>query len=649
MGLSGYGGNILYVDLTSGSVKKDQMDPDLARKYIGGSGLNIKLASELIAPGAGPLSAGNAIILGTGPFNGTIIPGSSRLTLLYESPLNGSLMQNSGGGNFSGFLKFSGYDHLVITGQARKPVYLKIQDDSIELLDAGDLWGRDSFETADELRLRHEPCSVMPIGQAGENLVKISLAQIDKGGTVGSGGLGAVMGSKNLKAIVAMQGTKEIKIADPQRLNQIVEELLKRIMSYHLRDEMMQGGAMTMTAGWLPEGVLSRSSSVLMPYPPGTPEIQSRIYDLHKQSRRKIACMACPMSDKDRLDLAKTGITTYDTAVFAETAIMTASPAYSYSETPFLKRYSDALSYIDMTNRYGIDRLYSFQGLIDFVITLYEQGVLTSADTGGLALDRSFETLLKLVKMTAFRQGFGDILADGVSGAARRIGKGADKYVQNVIKGQFVNRDPRLWGLGPMEFEMLVYPGRPLGVATAMGAATYNPGSPIEELKRQAARCGVPGEALGRIFSGGSFNIGRLARHGEDFFGLFNMLGQCHRLYISRFFSLKILAELYTAVTGVEATEADLISASDRAWNLWKLMNSRAGFTRYHDEPPEVWFQPLKGASRTYRLMDYFHATELSRKDVDRYLDDYYDERDWDKTTGQPAAGKLKELGLTGF
>ena len=162
---------------------------------------------------------------------------------------------------------------------------------------------------------------------------------------------------------------------------------------------------------------------MLMPYPPGTPEIQSRIYELHKQSRRKIACMACPMSDKDRLDLAKTGITTYDTAVFAETAIMTASPAYSYSETPFLKRYADALSYIDMTNRYGIDRLYSFQGLVDFVITLYEQGVLTSADTGGLALDRSFETLLKLLKMTAFRQGFGDILADGVLGAARRIGE----------------------------------------------------------------------------------------------------------------------------------------------------------------------------------------------------------------------------------
>ena len=646
MGLPGYAGHILFVDLTVGSVKKKPLDPGLALQYIGGSGLNVRLASELVPPDTEPLSPGNAIILGAGPFNGTLIPGSSRLSLLYKSPLNGSFIQNSGGGNFSGFLKSSGYDHLVFTGRSRKPVYLKIQDHKVELLDAGDLWGKDSFATTDELRLRHEPCSILPIGQAGENLVNISVAQIDKGGTVGSGGLAAVMGSKNLKAIVAMQGTEEIKIADPRRLKVIIDELLKRVMNYHLRQEMMRGGAMTMTSGWLPEGVLTRNSSVLMPYPPGTPQIQAGIYELHKQSRRKIACMACPMSDKDRLDLTEKGFTTYDSAVFAETAIMTTSAAYGTSESHLQDRYADALRYVDMTNRYGIDRLYSFQGLIDFVVTLYEEGVLTGADTG-VALDRSFETLLKLVRMTAFRGGFGDILADGILGAARRIGRGADRHVQNVIKGQFVNRDPRLWGLGPMEFEMLVYPGRPLGVAAAMGSATYNPGSPLEEIKRQALRCGVPEEALKRIFCGGSFNIGRLARHGEDFFGIFNMLGQCHRLYISRFYSLQTLAELYTAVTGAEATAADLKSASDRAWNLWKLMNARAGFARSRDEPPEIWFQPLEGPGRSYRLRDYFQASELSREDVDRYLDDYYDERDWDKTSGLPTAGKLEELGLS--
>ena len=143
-----------------------------------------------------------------------------------------------------------------------------------------------------------------------------------------------------------------------------------------------------------------------------------------------------------------------------------------------------------------------------------------------------------------------------------------------------------------------------------------------------------------------SFNVGRLARHGEDFFSLFNMLGQCHRLYISRFYSMKILAELYSAVTGIELTPADIKLAGERTWNLWKLINYRAGFNRKDDEPPEIWFQPLKGVDKEYHLKDYFGATSLTREDVDRLLDDYYDERGWDKQTSLPTTKKLKELGL---
>jgi len=140
--------------------------------------------------------------------------------------------------------------------------------------------------------------------------------------------------------------------------------------------------------------------------------------------------------------------------------------------------------------------------------------------------------------------------------------------------------------------------------------------------------------------------VGRLAKHGEDFFNLFNMFGQCHRLYISRFYSMKILAELYSAVTGIETTPADLKLASERVWNLWKLINCRAGFDRKDDEPPEIWFQPLNGVDREYHLKDYFGTTDLAREDVARLLDDYYDERGWDKETSLPTATKLEELGL---
>ena len=647
MGPPGYAGSILYIDLTSGSIGKEPLDPEMARTFIGGAGIINKLAYDLIPPDVDPLSPQNAIIIGTGPFNGTMIPGCSEVMITYKSPLNGSFPHSNDGGNFSHFLKSSGYDHIVITGRSDKPVYLKIHDEDVELCDAGDLWGVDVFDTTDELRRRHEPCSVIPIGQAGENLVSISVTQIDKGGTVGSGGLCAVMGSKNLKAMVAVQGTKGIAVADPQRLQRLVDEILARVAKYHLRDEMMQGGSMAMTAGWVPEGAIARNSSVLMPYPPNTKELQAKVYEFHKQSRKKIACITCPMSDKDRLDLAERGIVTYDTAIFSEMGIMTASPASGHrAEGSPLDRYADALHYSDMVNRYGIEKIYSFMGLVDFVVTLYEQGIITKQDTGGIELNREFDTLIKLVEITAFREGFGDILADGVVGAARRIGKGADKQVQNVIKGQFALFDPRLWGLGPMQFEQMVYPGRSLGVAAGMGAATYSPGWPIRELKKQADRCGVPEEAIGRIFTEDSFNVGRLAKHGEDFFNLFNMLGQCHRLYISRFYSMQILAELYSAVTGIETTPADLILASERVWNLWKLINYRAGFDRKDDEPPDIWFQPLKGVDTQYHLKDYFGTTALTREDVARLLDDYYDERGWNKETSLPTAKKLKELGL---
>lgn len=648
MDFPGYGGKILYVDLTRGRTRKKTLAADLIRTYIGGAGICNKLAWE-IDPKTDPLSPENAIIIGTGPFTGTTVPGSSEVMITYKSPLNGAFPYSCGGGKFAAFLKSSGYDHMVVTGRSEKEVYLKIEDEDVQLCDAAELYGKDSFETTDILGQRHEPCSVIPIGQSGENLVNISVSQIDKGGTIGSGGLPAVMGSKNLKAFVAVMGTKGITVADPRKVKKIVDEILNRVNSYHHRKEMMVGGAMAMTSGWVPEGVIAKHSSKLIPYPQDTKEIQSQIYHIHRESRKKIACITCPMSDKDRIDLIDQGMTIYDTAIMSEGSIMTISSAFGHSNrTSPLDRYTETLRYFDLTNRYGIDRLYSFRGLVDFVISLYEDGIITREDTG-LELNRELSTLIELVKITALREGFGDVLAEGAAGAARRIGRNTEEYLQNVIKGQFVPFDPRLRGLGPMEFAQLTYPGRCFGAAGAMGAPTYSPRSPLPQFIKQAKRCGVPEEAMGRIFSKDSFNPGRLAKHAEDFFCMFNLFGLCHRLYMSRFYSVDILAELYSAVTGIEMTPADLKAASERAWSLWKLINYRAGFDRKDDEPPRIWFQPLNGVTKDYPLMDYYHTTELNEKDIDRFLDDYYEEQGWDKRNGIPTPDKLKQLKLDSF
>ena len=628
MQIGGYAGNILYVNLTDGSIRKTPLDEEVVKEWIGGAGINTKLAIDLIPPGTDALSPRNAIILGTGPFNGTFIPGASQTMSIYKSPLNGSFPQSNGGGNFSLFLKSSGYDHLVITGRSPWPVYLTIEDDNINLRHGSDVWGMDGYDAADELRLRHSPCSIIPIGVAGERQVAISVTHIDKVGSIGSGGLAAVMGSKNLKAIVACMGSRTVEAAEPDRLKRLVEEILEKVNGYHLRPAMMDGGSMAMTKEWIPPGIVSRCSSELIPYPADMGELKAQLYDVHKASRKKIACATCPMSDKDRIDLPN-GKTIYDTAVFMEMAAMTYSPALGHAtEGSTAERYALALQYYDLINRMGLDRVYNFQGLADFIITLYEKGIINRARAGGLKLDRSYETLIELVRITAKREGLGDVLADGALSAAHNIGNGAEELVQNVVKGQFIAFDPRMSGFLPMHLGMLVHPGRTLGVSAAMGAPSYSPGWPLHELIKHAERCGVPAEDMARLFTRDSFNPGRLARHGEDFFGLFNMLGQCHRLYISRFYSMQTLASLYSAVTGIRASAADLKSASSRMWNAWRGLNAAAGYTRRDDLPPDVWFKPLKSPDREYRLYDYFLKQELSRDDILKYLDDYYDERE---------------------
>jgi len=608
-------------------------------KFVGGWGINQWLAYHLIPPQVDPLAPENAIIIGTGPFNGTVIPGAAKMTITTKFPINNAFTTAGGGGHFPIMLKSAGYDYVVITGRATKPVYLKISEDGAELCDARGLWGKDQFATTDELRLLHEPCSIIPIGQAGENLVKISVGLIDKGGSVGSGGLPAVMGSKNLKAIVAVQGNHLIRVANRLRLQKVVDEMLSRITDYHLREEMMKGGSMAMTLGWRGGGgTLSKNWSELEPRPPETAENIAAIYEIHKRCRQKLACPTCPLADKDRIDLREEShapILTYDSAVMA----------LGFGARGALDAYIESLQHIDASNRYGVCRL-CFRGVHDLMLYFYQQGLITRKDTDGLELNGDLSTVLKLMKMTAFKEGFGEVLAEGMLGAAQGLGRDLAKHAVHV-KGYNIIFDPRLNGLGTMEFEQIVNPSRCVVAPGGLGAASYNPGRLVGEWVRQARKVGVTEETIERIFTPASFNPGRLTKHAEDWFSLFNCLGQCHRLYVNRFFNAATVAELYQAVTGIETTPADLLKGAERAWNLYKVLNVRAGLGRKDDCAPEVWFQSLRSKDGSeYHLMDYFKSTTLDREDVEKLVEDYYDERGWDQKTGIPTRKKLTELGL---
>lgn len=625
----GYGGNILHINLTRGEVRKEPLNPELVRKFIGGWGINNKLAYDLVRPDVAPLSPENFIFIGAGPFSGTVIPGGAELLVTTKFPINGAFATGSGGGRMPHMLKTCGYDNVTITGRAERPVYLKILDDDVELCDASDLWGKDCIETDDVLRRRHEPCSIVPIGQAGENLVKVSVCQIDKLGSVGSGGLAAVMGSKNLKAIVVCEGSRGVEIANRSKFIKTVDALLKRMAGWSGRERLMQGGFTgdILTPGAGPAAGL------------GNEEDRKATLERHLKVRKALACAGCPMADKERIILPDgkyAGLVNYTSHVML---------GGRWEGMTAVESYDTAVMRDDLANRYGIDLLL-FGALLPFVTSLYQQGIITKEDTGGIELRGDLDTQLKLMKMTAYREGFGEVLADGILEAARKIGKGAEDYALPLqVKGRTIVVDARGIGLGTMQLTQVV---DPRGChASAGGGIAYMPGRPPEDFVRHSDRLGVPEEAVERIVGPTSVNIARWLKYSQDLFSLHSCLGMCMRAPIARFYHVNTFAEFYTMLTGMEISASELMRAGERSWNLYKVLNVRAGFAREDDRPPKIWFTPLKGPQgQEYPLVDYHHTKALTEEDFDSLLEDYYDERGWDKKTSIPTPEKLEELGL---
>ena len=385
MELYGYAGNILHVNLTNNEFRKELLDPELAKKFLGGWGINHKLYYDLVPSHIEPLSPDNPLIVGTGPFPGTMVPGASRTYIAHKHPLSGTIGSATGTGVFSNMLKSAGYDHVVISGKAPQPIYLKISEDNVELCDASGLWGKDIYDTVFALRSKYEPCSIIAIGPAGENLVNISVTNVDGGqGGMGQGGMTAVMGSKNLKAIVAVQGATPIKVAHPRRLQKATDEVLERVRTYPRLHEMREGGGWYMMRG----GMAGRN---LVPQTNEEIETEAEAFEMHKRSRCNIACACCPVACRERIDLSEgeyAGLMSYNSLTTGRGLSMVGVGL----------NYNQLVKYNDTTNRYGIDRMF-FDNILELLFTLYKDGTITKQDIGGLELTGDFDCILKLVGM----------------------------------------------------------------------------------------------------------------------------------------------------------------------------------------------------------------------------------------------------------
>lgn len=645
----GYAGTILYIDLTSGEIKKEPLDMALAEKFLGGWGINYRLIWDLLKPGTDPLSPENPIVIGAGPLVGTLAPTACKIAATTKFALPATedgrhyvASATGGSARFGVMLKNAGYDHVVITGRANGPVYLKIIDDDVEICDASQLWGaKDLYEASEELTSRYPDCGVIAIGQAGENLVRFAMTMIDKRRSLGKSGLGAVMGSKNLKAIVA-RGTKGVKISDPTRFMNMVDQLYSPISA----------GAKLMADL---AAHLMWPSVIAVNINPGVWSIfqWTELYGVKKwyEVKRDVkACTACWMA-------CHAGYKIKD-GEFA--GLQTESGHYALAgvigQKLELTDHREALKLLDMANRSGMC-LFSMSSLLDWVTRLYAEGAITEKDTDGLALKRDIATYIRLAEKLIRREGsLGNAMADGWFAVSKHVGRDArTDYVQGfgIAKGADCIYPARMAKLDPMRFTMGLT--NPRGGHSPQGySLTAIPYQPLELIKTDAEGWGTPEDAISRIFQPtpyyGAFNTARLTRHVEDFYSVGTSLGTCIMLHALGVLTAAAYAELYSAATGIQIDAQELKRRAERVYNLYKLLNVREGFTRKEDAAfPEVWLTPITTPDRREALTDYHRIRELTREDILRLLDDYYDERGWDIQQGIPTKEKVRELGLEEF
>ena len=641
MQLYGYAGKVLHVNLTTREFFTEPLNLEVARKFIGGEGLCAYSAYHLIKPEMDALSPENPIILYPGALVGTMVPGAVKTLLMTKGPHSGLVRKGAAGGFLGAMIKWAGYDGLIITGRSKSPVYLKIFDETVELVDAKNLWGKDIYETSDELWSKHgNDCSVICIGQAGENLVKIALAFVDKVAHLGKDGFGAVMGSKNLKGIV-VRGTRGVRIADKRRFLDRINPYLEAGRKLPLRKEWQRYGLLAFYEKYIETGQMFTIKNRRETFPKEIALRRFGTQEMDKIIKRNYACPGCHIGDKSFIKLGEGEHAGLETTVSAMLV-----PIF-FACGGAREGYPDAMKMNDLFNRYGIDGL-SFCDIVDWLVDLYEHGIITTKDTDGIIPQNNFKTLKTLLEKTVHRDGIGDLIAGGFKGAIKRIGRGSEKYAIQ-IKGLPIEFDPRA-AFGSEGFSQCTRPSGGSPPIEAMALTMRDGEVKARHIRSWVEKRGVtPESAMSRVFIGppSEFHVGRYTAHMENWYTIHDVLGTCSRPFIGMLYFKPMLAELYSAVTGIETTHEDLLMTGERVWNLVKAINLREGFDRKDDGMPErLLNEPLKFGDKEYVLSDYFRSHRITHEEWEWLLDGYYDERGWDLERGWPTKSKLAKLGL---
>lgn len=606
----GYKGKILRVNLTNSKVSVEPLKEDYIKKFLGGSGIAAKILYDELDPRIDPLSPENKLVFMTGPLTGTLAPGCGRFTIASKSPLTEIWGEAGSAGYWGPELKFAGYDGIIVEGRSKNPIYLWINDGNSELKNAEHLWGKDAIETEHELKSElNEPKSrILTIGPAGEMLAKIACIVTDGGGVAGRCGLGAVMGSKNLKAI-AVRGNEGVEVADETSFHELVKEISSIIEKNPRTKSLRCYGSAGSMEGNEALGDVPIKNWMVDSWPDGARKLSGQ-YMAKTILKRPITCFACPIACKREIEI-KSG---------PYAGVSGKGPEYetcaSFGTLLLIDDIEVVAKANDLCTRYGIDTI-SCGNAIAFAYECYERGLITSKDTEGINLswgDR--DSLLKMIDMIGKRKGIGFILGDGVKLASEKIGKGAEKFAIHVKGLEMPMHDPRAYK------------------SLALGYATSNRGA----CHLQAASHWVEGgilfpelgleEKLNRFTSEGKSKI---VIDMQNFMAVIDSLIICKFALICGY-TLNHLLRLIEAVTGNKITKDELIRIGERIFNIKRLFNNRLGISRKDDRLPERINKPLS-------------ERKHSSPDLNLMLDEYYRLRGWDEE-GKPKPEKLKELEL---
>ncbi len=610
----GYSGKILLVDLTSGTVEKRTLPDALYKKYLMGSGLGARLLMDLGNPPLDPFHPRNPLIFMPGMFTGTTIPGGTRTSVISRSPLTNIWGEATVGGTWGAEFRFTGYDGLVILGAAKRPVYLWISDDHVKLRPAEHLWGKDTYDANDLLLAETDPkAKVAAIGLAGENLVRIASIMVEgqHARAAGRTGLGAVMGAKNLKAVV-VRGTRGVPVANPGGLmGWAFKKTVEMPPKFGLFTTYGTSGGIEVheERGGLPIQNFRGGH-----WPEGAAKISGKTIH-QKYEVKSSSCSGCPIHCWQHVTMEGPDGVRMNVGHNPEYETLGAFGAMSLNDDlPSVIRANE------LCNRYGLDTI-STGNSIAFAIEAFEQGLIGERDTGGMKLAwGDAKAILTLVEQIAHRQGLGDLLADGSLAAAKKIGGGAEKLTVTVKGLEFPMHDPRaFWSMG-------------LNYATGARGACHLEGLPfIVETGVPMPEFGYNAKLSPRVTDGKALLAARM----HSLMAVYNGVGLCK--FYARAMSPTPVTEALNLITGWKWTWEDLMEAGDRIFTLKRLYNARLGVTREDDQLPHRILTLQKRGE---------DLPNIPPEAFEKMLDEYYEVRGW-SPDGLPTPETLHTLELT--